>query len=609
MRVLIAEDKATAARDLATTVEALGHAVTGLVDSGEAALTAAAQQHPDLVLMDLHLAGLVDSVTAAQQLQTQLHIPVIYLTAHADAAGGGAPAGYLLRPFDERVLGRTLDLVEQQQLQRQLQASEARFTTALGSIGDAVLVTDLAGMVTTANAAAAQLCGHDAQALVGRALTAVVPLVHAETYAPLPDLIAQVLATDTPIALAAPTLLLAPDGQIWPIKGSAAPIRDDAGQPTGVVLVFREIRAYQAAAAAQRQAEESLRDANARLAASLAALERQAAELRVLGELGGALMRCTSLEDGYVIVTRAAQRLFSDVAGTLFVQRHDRSALEPVLAWGLARPPFPSLRPSDCRALGAGQILLGEPSCDGCCCADVPAELSRAALCVPLVVEGEALGVLHVHLPLTEPAEVGRAAHEQLAVAFAEQAALGLANVRLRALLREQAIRDPLTGLFNRRYLEETLSRELHRAARDHYPVGVIMLDVDHFKRINDSYGHDAGDIVLRAVSRLLLATVRASDVVCRYGGEEFVLMLPAVPLDVVAARAEAIRAVVAALAISHHGQALPPVTVSLGATIVTDAQGRFEDALARADAALYQAKHAGRDRVVVMAPGTASAA
>ncbi|MEI7772736.1 MAG: GGDEF domain-containing protein, partial [Chloroflexales bacterium] len=170
----------------------------------------------------------------------------------------------------------------------------------------------------------------------------------------------------------------------------------------------------------------------------------------------------------------------------------------------------------------------------------------------------------------------------------------------------EQAIRDPLTGLFNRRYLEETLTRELHRAARNRYPVGVIMLDIDHFKQINDTYGHEAGDTVLRTLGALLLGMVRAGDVACRYGGEEFVLILPAASLAVIDSRAEAIRHAVGALEIVYHDLVLPPITVSLGTSVVADAQASVAEALARADAALYAAKRAGRNCVVAHAPVSA---
>jgi diguanylate cyclase (GGDEF)-like protein/PAS domain S-box-containing protein len=603
MRLLIAEDEAIIARDLATTVEALGHVVLGVVDTGEAALVAAAQQRPDMVLMDIQLAGPLDGIAAAQRLQSELHIPVIYLTIHADAATvrramATAPAGYLLKPVDERALWSTLEVAQhQRQLQHRLQASEARFATTLRSIGDAVLVTDLAGMLTFVNIAAARMSGQAPDDLVGRPLGALL----------LADSVAEVLATGALVPLAPSTLLLTHDGQAWPVEGSAAPMRDDAGRLTGIVIVVHEVRSRQAAEAAQRQAEEALRDANTQLSVSLAELERRTTELTVLSELGGSLMRCETQEEAHTVIAHAARWLFPDGDGALFVLQPGQPLLDPVLVWGADGGQHVALHPRDCSALRERQVLTGTAQACSFHCRSASPELAQHSLCAPLVVENEVLGVLHVSVLLDRVTTPGMlTARRQLAQTLAEQGALGMANLRLRAALREQATRDPLTGLFNRRYLEDTLTRELHRAARDHYPVGVIMLDVDHFKRFNDRYGHDAGDSVLRDLSQLLLATVRASDVVCRYGGEEFVLMLPAAPLTVVVERAEAIRTAIAALVLVYHGQSLPPITASLGVTIVADDQASVSDALARADAALYMAKGAGRDRVVALAPGGA---
>jgi diguanylate cyclase (GGDEF)-like protein/PAS domain S-box-containing protein len=587
------------------TVESFGHTVIGLVDSGEAALALATEQRPDIVLMDIHLTGPLDGIAAAHQLDTQLHIPVIYLTAHADGetmrrAAPTRPAGYLLKPFDERTLWSVLEMAaHQHQLERRLQTSEARFAATLRSIGDAVLVTDLAGQIIFANGVAIQLLGLSLEDLVGSSLDAALVLVDAGTRQPVPDLVAHVLATGESVQLTAPTLLLAHDGHVWPIEDTAAPIRDDGGTLIGVVLVFREISARRTAEAAQYQAEVALRTSNAHLATALHAQERRTAELTMLGDLGKALTNCTTLEEGYAVVSRAAQQLFPEVAGVLFVPRQMPSVLEPLIIWGPALHPYPALQAPSCRVLREQQIFVGADMCGGCRCELLPPELSPEALCVPLSVGGEALGVLHVHLVAAEAADPAGMVQRQLALAFGEQAALGLANLRLRAVLHEQAIRDPLTGLFNRRYLEEILLRELHRAMRDRYPVGVIMLDVDHFKQVNDTYGHDAGDAVLRTLGALLLGSVRAGDVVCRYGGEEFVLILPTAPLTVVAERAELVRHEVSMLAIRHNDRVLPRITVSLGASLVHDPQASVTEALARADAALYAAKRTGRNRVV----------
>lgn len=177
---------------------------------------------------------------------------------------------------------------------------------------------------------------------------------------------------------------------------------------------------------------------------------------------------------------------------------------------------------------------------------------------------------------------------------------LALSNLRLRETLRHQSIRDPLTGLFNRRYLEETFERELRRAARADASIGVVIFDIDHFKRFNDTFGHEAGDLVLKELGPLIKEHRRGDDVACRYGGEEFVLVLPGITLEATRLRAEALREAVKRLGLSLREQSLGQVSLSLGVEVYP-ASGQTAEGLIRIDdEALYRAKREGRDRVVV---------
>jgi diguanylate cyclase (GGDEF)-like protein len=181
---------------------------------------------------------------------------------------------------------------------------------------------------------------------------------------------------------------------------------------------------------------------------------------------------------------------------------------------------------------------------------------------------------------------------------MAEHIAMALSNLKLHETLRSQSIRDPLTGLFNRRFMEESLALELRRAIRNHRPLGVIMLDLDRFKHFNDTHGHDAGDTLLRELGTLLQTTIRGEDIACRYGGEEFTLILPEGGADVIHQRAEAVREAVKRLDVLHRGQQLGRITASLGIAVFPD-HGRTGEALLQAaDAALYQSKDGGGDRV-----------
>ena len=193
--------------------------------------------------------------------------------------------------------------------------------------------------------------------------------------------------------------------------------------------------------------------------------------------------------------------------------------------------------------------------------------------------------------------QYGREELGQLAHAFDDMAgALQLREQRL----QEQAISDPLTGLYNRRYLNEFLPRELARSGRNSTPVAVILLDLDRFKGVNDSFGHEAGDLVLNAVANLLKGKVRGSDIACRYGGEEFALVLPETGLEPAARRAEDIRVAISALDLIYAGKYLGRMTASIGIALFPDHSQDADGLLRVADIALYAAKGAGRDRVVV---------
>jgi diguanylate cyclase (GGDEF)-like protein len=185
------------------------------------------------------------------------------------------------------------------------------------------------------------------------------------------------------------------------------------------------------------------------------------------------------------------------------------------------------------------------------------------------------------------------------AIAVAERISLALANLRLREILRGQSLRDPLTGLFNRRYMEESLERELRRAARNNHSVALLMLDVDHFKRFNDTFGHQAGDTLLRSLGDFLTKRTRGQDSACRYGGEEFSIILSGVSVEAAKKRAELLREDLKHLTIEHVGQVLGSVTLSIGVAAFPG-HATSEALLKAADQALYRAKAEGRDRVVV---------
>jgi diguanylate cyclase (GGDEF)-like protein len=232
-------------------------------------------------------------------------------------------------------------------------------------------------------------------------------------------------------------------------------------------------------------------------------------------------------------------------------------------------------------------------------CAHIAETITAGAICEPLSAHSETLGVLHLQVRGDRGAKV-LTERERVTQTLGEQLSVALANFRLREIMRAQSSRDPLTDLYNRRFMEESLYRELRRAAREGGSVGVLMVDVDHFKELNDAYGHAAGDVALRTIGEFLKTAVRGEDIACRFGGDEFVIILPKSALADTQARAEALCRDVRSLGRLGPNPLFPAMSMSIGVAAFPDHGETSADLLAAADRALYGAKTAGRDRVVV---------
>jgi diguanylate cyclase (GGDEF)-like protein len=274
-----------------------------------------------------------------------------------------------------------------------------------------------------------------------------------------------------------------------------------------------------------------------------------------------------------------------------------RNLAEVTGSWSACRIPTPVFERSACWALRTGHphlALAGDPT--------APCEhaegFNNSYLCIPIVAQGETLGI--VHFQATEEQPNLDTSEMSFKTTFAGQVGLSIANIKLREALRTQSIRDVLTGMYNRRFLEETLDREVRRAARGAQSLGLLMIDLDHFKKFNDTYGHDAGDAVLRETGQFLAKGIRAEDFVCRFGGEEFVVILPTGSIEISQARGERLRAKMRELNITHQGRSLGMVTISVGVAAFPQHGMSPKELMAAADAALYEAKRRGRDQVVV---------
>ncbi len=353
------------------------------------------------------------------------------------------------------------------------------------------------------------------------------------------------------------------------------------------------------------QAEIRLQAANQELAERVLELQQRSNEINLLSELASRLQACKDAVEAYVEISSSAEKLFPKWSGALCVTRPSRTVVETVATWGQGNGGEQVFFPDDCWALRQGQPQSFVRDDKTVPCRHIHPEEVAKSLCVPLMAQGEALGVLSLQMTDKQQRQAltslpSDEADHRLAMVLAKQVALALGNLKLRESLLNQSICDPLTGLFNRRYLEESLDREFSRANRQKSSVAVIMLDLDQFKRFNDTFGHQAGDTLLRAVGDLMKRSTRGQDIACRYGGEEFALVLTDSNLAGAQKRSEDFREGIKKLSVEYAGRVLGTVTVSMGIAIFPENGTNMTQLLRAADQALYRAKREGRDRVCV---------
>ncbi len=352
-----------------------------------------------------------------------------------------------------------------------------------------------------------------------------------------------------------------------------------------------------------KRKENELSADNRQLNLRMEQLSRYLLEIQLLNNMGRLLQGCQKAEEAYSVVTQFMPSFFPGMRGFVGVRdQDDPQKIQRVATWNDSgeTPSRQGLRflLNECQALGSRQIQYREKKQTGEACRNLALPLPIAYLCIPLEAQNQILGVFHVAQPRKTEEELDSVRRE-LAERVAEHLALALYNIKLREVLHKQSIHDPLTGLFNRRYLEWALEQELERAGRHGFSVGVVMLDLDHFKRFNDHYGHAAGDKVLRSLGVFLQRQVRKRDIVCRYGGEEFTLIIPNIDADNLYNFAERVREQIKKMRVSYQNQSLEGLSLSLGAALFPQHGQAPAELLHAADKALYRAKEAGRDRVV----------
>jgi diguanylate cyclase (GGDEF)-like protein len=336
----------------------------------------------------------------------------------------------------------------------------------------------------------------------------------------------------------------------------------------------------------------SVKELNARnaVAEESRRAHRQMEELFAMTDM---LQAADDHEDAGAVLMATSQRLLPEFGGALYVFNNSRDRLDLAKSWSVdgAFMPPDALLPSSCWALKRGKPHINDRSENTLCCAHATG--TAATLEVPMMARGAVHGLLVMAIE-SEDSFSRLKRVSRLARAIADSISLALSNIALREKLRTQSLRDPLTGLYNRRYMEDALTRYVSLAERSGSATSVVMIDLDNFKRLNDENGHAKGDAVLCDVAAQLVASLRPSDVVSRYGGEELVVILPNCGIEDAQLKAEMLRSRIEGLSEAHN----IPISASLGIACVPETSTSPSDIIPMADSALYAAKKAGKNCV-----------
>ncbi|MFM9265785.1 diguanylate cyclase [Tychonema sp. BBK16] len=486
-----------------------------------------------------------------------------------------------------RVVGIVIDISERKEAEIMLEEAEKRWRFVFDNVQLVVVELDIIGVINYVNPFLLKLTDHTESEILGESWI--------ETFVPPADweemetMFSKILASQNHSYCE--NQILTKSGTERFIVWNNTLLINSAGNPTGIFSIGEDITD-------RKVVEEALQRVNQELQELVAELKEKNAEMLLLNGISDYLQSCFTVAEACATIATLSQPLFPESCGAIFLMTNSRDILEMVTSWGDRLCSETIFHPKDCWALRRGRRhWIGSEEHDLFCNhidhQNPPAE----SLCIPMIAQGETIGLLYLCASKPDKLTENR---QQIARRVAEQLGLAIANITLREKLLNQSIRDPLTGLFNRRYLEEFITKEIARAERNQYSVGMIMIDLDHFKRFNNTLGHDAGDLVLKEIGKLLNSMIRASDVACRYGGEEMTLILPEASLEGTYQKAEEVRKAIEQMQLNYQGKMMESITASMGVACYPDRGTTGCAVIQAADAALYRAKAAGRNQVIV---------
>ena len=379
-----------------------------------------------------------------------------------------------------------------------------------------------------------------------------------------------------------------------------------AGGTAGVAVDITELKRREAELIAAKSAAET---ATAQAEAALANEVSRKHEARLLSELSDWLQSCKSLDELFLVIERFMEKLFPSANGELYIYSNSRDVLDGVCQWNRGVGLKAHIQPDDCWALRRGRLFKHGAGLADLACAhadDLDGSGQQSPyVCLPIIAHGDTVGLLHIRFdPDMRDADGNRvspfdAGLHSFAIQCSEQISLAIANVKLRDELRDRSMKDPLTGLFNRRHFLDECWRALNAAERSGQPISLISLDADNFKMFNDTHGHDAGDTVLQAIAEAMVQRFEPPALVARFGGEEFSILVPGADMDAAVRQAEELRATVESMTIRYGSQSLPKITISAGVSSYPTFGRTPHQLLQTADGAMYAAKNGGRNRVM----------
>lgn len=476
--------------------------------------------------------------------------------------------------------------IDHERKQIELRESEVRYRRLFETAKDGILILDGdTGRITDANPFLQDMLGYSESELIGKALWEIGAV------------------RDIPASQQAMRELQKNDY----IRYEDLPLETRAGERKHVEFVsnvylvngWRVIQCNIRDITERRHAEAEVLETNDKLLTLVNELRWRDRQMQLMNRMNELLQSCLTREEAYRVISLCAADLFPGHNGYLAILPGRNENLTVVARWGTEAIMESIFAPEDCWALRLGQIHEVIDLDTGLLCRHFMHPPQGGYFCLPLMVQGEMLGVLCLIANATPTGEHPPGL-KQLAVTVGETIKLSLSNLKLRDELRSQAIHDPLTGLFNRRYLDEILPHDLHQVQRRKSPLCVVMLDLDGLKQLNDSFGHGAGDSVLREFGRALHEHLRKSDISCRYGGDEFVLVLPDSTVADTQQRVEQIRIFIKGLQIHYGEQVLEPITFSAGIAQTPEHGTTTGELLRAADRAMYAAKQVGGNCIVV---------